>query len=97
MDLPEWLALPPGERYAAVTREAAKVRSRRAVSASAAAVGLARALAEIPWPGRAVAGVMWSVRGELRCRETFADPHPLDFPGTTETLPVPLDKISQVR
>jgi len=30
---------------------------------------------------------MWSVRGELRSRETFGDPHPLDFPGVGEDRP----------
>jgi hypothetical protein len=25
--------------------------------------------------------IMWSVRGEPRTRQTFADPHPLDYPG----------------
>ena len=83
MDLPDWLRLPAADRYLAATRRAGQERAERARSAGAAAVDLARELAEHePRIGPTQEGAGWVVRGHARTRETFGLPHPGDFIGT---------------
>jgi hypothetical protein len=86
MDLPDWLRLPVADRYLAGTRKASQTRAERAKSAARDAVQLAHDLALCQAnPDHVPAAVQWSVRGELRSRETFRLPHPGDFIGTGQT------------
>jgi hypothetical protein len=86
LDLPDWLALPVADRYAAATRKAVKARRQRAAEAAAATINLAGQLAENNISAPDLPGdPMWEVRGEPRTRATFGLPHPGDFIGTGQT------------
>jgi hypothetical protein len=78
-----WIRTPIEDRYAAGMRVARDFRRARAAAAAGHAIAQARELADeaadfIP---EITPGAAWELRGEQRTRETFAQPHPADFPG----------------
>ena len=93
LDLPDWLAIPVADRYAAATRRAVEVRAARAAEAARSTIELAGQLAEVHDSSPDLRGdPMWEVRGELRTRATFGLPHPGDFTGTGEPGDKPAEK-----
>lgn len=89
----DWIHTPIEDRYAAATRMANDARYVRARLAASRAIALANTLAdlELPLVTAPEDDPMWSVRGETRTRQTFAQPHPDDFPGG---LPTPSEYIT---
>jgi hypothetical protein len=76
-----WASIPPEARYDSGTRMARDVRRARAKAAARSAIAAAWSLAgAAPEPG-GVPEARWSLRGEPRSRQRFADPHPADFTG----------------
>jgi hypothetical protein len=76
---------PLMDRYLAGMRIAREVREGRAYAAARQAIIAAWELqARLPLIDPAPSP-MWELRGELRTRETFSQPHPDDFPGGLPT------------
>ena len=76
-----WASIPPEARYGSGMAMARDARRGRAQAAARRAIAAAWSLAGSgPEPGD-VPEARWSVRGEPRSRQRFADPHPGDFRG----------------
>ena len=78
----EWIRTPIEDRYAAATRMAVDARYVRARLAASRTITLANHLADRDMLITAPEGdLMWLLWDQPRTRQTFADPHPLDYPG----------------
>jgi hypothetical protein len=78
----EWIHTPTEDRYAAATRMAVDARYVRARLAASRTIALANTLADRDMLITAPEGdLMWLLWDQPRTRQTFADPHPLDYPG----------------
>jgi hypothetical protein len=78
----DWVHTPTEDRYAAATRMAVDARYVRARLAASRTITLANHLADRDMLITAPEGdLMWLLWDQPRTRQTFADPHPLDYPG----------------
>ena len=79
----DWVHTPTEDRYAAATRMAVDARYVRARLAASRTITLANHLADRDMLITAPEGdLMWLLWDQPRTRQTFADPHPLDYTGT---------------